>query len=78
MGNNNNTTVVELTPFTKDFLPEVDGKYLVRTEAISKLKTIQHLSAVVKKVWHEKEQKYVCSVDVSNQKITHISKKPLE
>lgn len=75
---NNNNTIVELTPFTKDFLPEVDGKYLVRTESTSHLKTIRHLSAVVKKVWHEKEKKYVCSVDVANQKVTHISKKPLE
>lgn len=74
---NNNTTVIKLIPFTKDFLPEVDGKYLVRTESTSLLKTIHHFSAVVKKVWHKKKQKFVCSIDVSNQKVTHISAKNL-
>jgi hypothetical protein len=73
-----NITNIELVPFTKDYIPEKDGKYLVRTEAISQLKTIQYLSTKVKKVWHEKEKRYFCSVDVSNQKVTHISKKTLE
>jgi hypothetical protein len=73
-----NIITIELVPFTKDYIPEKDGKYLVRTVSSSQLKTIQHLSATVKKVWHEKEKRYVCSVDVANQKVTHISKKSLE
>ena len=69
---------IELIPFTKDFIPEKDGKYLVRTVSNSQLETIHYFSTTVKKVWHEKEKRYVCSVDVSNQKVTHISKKTLE
>ena len=68
---------IKLIPFTEDFLPEVEGKYLIRTVSTGPLKTINHFSARVTKTFNNKKQKEVCSIDVQNQIVTHISEKPL-
>lgn len=69
-----NIEMIEFTP--EHDLPE-NGKYLVRTVS-THLCTVSHVQAVCKKVWHNKEQKFVTSVDVSNQQVTHISKNKLQ
>lgn len=68
---------IEMITFTPEHeLPE-DGKYLVRTVS-TQLCTVSHVQAVCKRVWHNKAQKFVTSVDVSNQQVTHISKNKLQ
>ena len=69
---------IELIEFTEDFLPEVEGKYLVRTVSTGPLKIVNYLNARLTKNFNNKKQKEVCSIDVQNQTITHISKFPVQ
>ena len=68
---------IKLIPFTEDFLPEVEGKYLVRTVSTGRMKRVQYIDVRVTKTFNNKKQKEVCSIDVQNQIVTHISEKPL-
>lgn len=68
---------IKLIPFTEDFLPEVEGKYLVRTVSTGPMKRVQYIDVRVTKTFNNKKQKEVCSIDVQNQIVTHISEKPL-
>ncbi len=66
--------VIDLIPITPDYLPEVSGKYLVRTESVHN-KNINYFQARVTKIKKDRKDSY--SIDVSNQTVTHISTKPL-
>ena len=63
---------IELIPFTVDYLIPEDGKYLVRTEGTF-MKTINYFQARCTRVWNEKKKRFLTSVDVMNQVVTHIS-----
>jgi hypothetical protein len=52
------------------------GKYLVRTES-THAKRVQFLEARCTNVWNNKTGRYELSIDVSNQRVTHISILPL-
>ena len=67
--------IIDLIPITPDYLPEVSGKYLVRTESIP-MKKINYFQARVTKTKKDGKDSY--SIDVSNQTVTHISKEPLQ
>lgn len=67
--------VIDLIQITPDYLPEVSGKYLVRTESIPG-KNINYFQARVTKSTKEGKDSY--SIDISNQTVTHISMKPIE
>lgn len=62
---------------SEEFIPETEGKYLVRTVSTSHLKSVQFIQVRVSKVWNEKKKKEVCSIDINNQIVTHISTKPI-
>jgi hypothetical protein len=66
-----------LIPFTEDYLIPEDGKYLVRTESRF-LKSVNTFQARCKRSWNEKKKRFVTSIDVSNQDVTHISEQPLK
>ena len=61
---------IEMIEINKDYFPEKEGKYLVRTVS-NFLKNISYLSARVT----ISGQKY--SIDINNQTATHISKECL-
>lgn len=67
---------IAFTEFLADHIIPEDGKYLVRTISTN-LKTIQYLQARCHRQWNEKYQRFETSIDVSNQRVTHISKDPL-
>lgn len=68
-------TTITMVPFNNSFNPPADGDYLVRTQT-SKLGRIHHLSARIK-LYKDEKGNELYSIDVNNQKITHISKEPL-
>ena len=65
---------ITLIPITVDYMPEKEGKYLVKVETIP-MKNIHYLQANVKKTFVN--GKWAYSIDVSNQVVTHISSEPL-
>lgn len=69
--------IIEMMPFNPENVIPKDGKYLVKTESTSHLKTIQYLQARCSVVWNEKKKQYVTSVDVTNQIVKEISRKEL-
>ena len=68
---------IELVPYTEDYLILCNGKYLVRTVSTSKLETIQYLEARCKVTYSEKQKRNITSIDVNNQRVTHISLLPI-
>jgi hypothetical protein len=68
---------IKMVTFTDEYLIPEDGKYLVRTES-NVLKNIDHFQARCKRVWNEKKKRYITSIDVSNQIVTHISEQPVK
>lgn len=68
---------IKLKEFEKDSPVEIKGKFLVKTVSTSHLKTIQYLQARVTSNWNVKRNIFEVSVDVANQKVTHISIEPL-
>ena len=69
---------ITMIPFTEDFIPETGRKYLVKTKFTnSPMNNQQVIDARVEYVWNNKKEKFICSVDVQNQIVTHISEKPI-
>jgi hypothetical protein len=69
---------INLIPFTEDFLPSIDGAtYLIKTTSTGPLKRENIFSAKVRKVFNNKKGKEICSIDVQNQIVTHISENPV-
>lgn len=66
-----------MIPFTDDHLIPEDGKYLVRTES-RLLNNVNHFQARCKRSWNEKKKRYITSIDVNNQIVTHISEQPVK
>lgn len=67
---------IVMIPYTKDYVPPQDGKYLVQTSS-SFLKKPNMFAASVSLRWNEKLNKQECSIDVNNQVVTHISLFPV-
>lgn len=67
--------VINLIPITPDYMPEVSGKYLVRTESVPN-KNVNYFQVRVSKKKENGKDSY--SIDISNQTATHISTKPVE
>ena len=59
------------------FAPSTEGAYLVRTVS-NTMKTVRMFSTRVHKTWSEKDKEFVWSIDVSRQKVTHISEHPID
>lgn len=68
---------IDMIPITKDYCVEDAGTYLIRTESAGPLKTVRFMSASVHRHFNEKENKFVMSIGVTNQIVTHISKERL-
>lgn len=68
---------IKMVPFTDDYLIPEDGKYLVRTESRF-MKNVNHFQARCKQSWNEKKKRFITSIDVNNQIVTHISEQPVK
>lgn len=68
---------IEMIPFNPENVIPKEGKYLVKTESTSHLKTIQFLQARCSIVWNEKKKQHLTSVDVTNQIVKEISKEQI-
>lgn len=66
---------IDLILITSDYMPEVSGKYLVRTESVPN-KNVNYFQVRVSKKKENGKDSY--SIDISNQTATHISTKPVE
>ncbi len=65
---------IEMIEITPEYMPEVEGKYLVRTVSHGPLKLVHWLQARVYKHFDEKKGEWKYSIDINHQKATHISK----
>jgi len=67
-----NINLILLTP---EYMPEVEGKYLVRT--VTSFGNVHFFDAAVTKHYNKEKDIWTYSIDVNHQIVTHISAKPV-